>query len=267
MITKSDWQSVHEKMLAEDRARLGEPPTAEELFAYEQGELSAAEEERIRALLVCYPELARTFAVPFPTDDAGPDDPDFLSKEALAERWTSLQRHVRGDDVQAPPANVAVFPARADIGALRLWRRTSAALAAALVLTFGALLWKDQRILAPAASMPAIVDEVQIEEGGSRGGADQGGTLRIAGDSVRLRLRLARTPAFVHYRLELVDLDSLSQRPLWTAATELGEDEAAFHVDVPRTFLKPGRYRINVYGIDGNKEQIEGVFTIRVPAP
>jgi len=265
MITKSDWQAVHEKMLAEDRARLGGPPTAEELFAYENGTLSAAEEERVRELLVCYPELARTFSVPFPSDDADSDDPDYLSEEELAQQWGSLQRHIHGDAAATVPP-VAIFPGRAEARALRLWRRTSAALAAALVLTFGGMLWKAQQVTRPDGSLPAIVDETQIEEGGSRGGAGQGGLVPVSGDSVRLRLRLANAPLFVDYRLELVDLGATPPRPLWSSAAKLAQDESAFHLDVPRAFLKPGRYQVNVYGVDGPKERIEAYFPFRVPA-
>lgn len=65
MITKSDLEAVLAEMNAEDRARLGEPPTAEEMLAYRNGELSAEEEARVRALLVCYPELARALVTPF----------------------------------------------------------------------------------------------------------------------------------------------------------------------------------------------------------
>jgi hypothetical protein len=269
MITKSDWQAVHEKMLAEDRARLGEPPTAEELYAYEQGELSPAEEERIREFLVGNPELARTFAVPFPSDDAGPEDPDYLSPGQLADQWASLQRHIHGGEAKDSPvslAPVAAFPSSPDARALRLWRRTSAALAAALVLTFGALLWKDQRVLLPGTYAPAVVDEVQIEEGGNRGGVDPGDLVPLDGGSARLRLLLARSPAFARYRLEIVNPAANPPQPLWSATTTLREGDPAFHLELPRGFLKPGRYRINAYGIEGSKERIEAVFTIRVPA-
>ena len=59
MITKSDLKAVFDQMTAEERQRLPEPPTVEEMLAYRRGELSADEESRVRELLICYPELLR----------------------------------------------------------------------------------------------------------------------------------------------------------------------------------------------------------------
>lgn len=67
MITKSEWQSANRQLMADRREQLGDPPTAEELQDYMDGKLPAEEEERIRELLVCYPDLARSLAEPFPT--------------------------------------------------------------------------------------------------------------------------------------------------------------------------------------------------------
>src|ERR1051325_10204358 len=65
MITKTEWQGLHQQLMADERKRMGDPPTAEEVLAYMSGELSAEEEERIRERLVCYPELVRTLTAPF----------------------------------------------------------------------------------------------------------------------------------------------------------------------------------------------------------
>lgn len=65
MSTKSEWQAVQARVLAERRQRLGEPPTAEEMLAYSRGELQGEEEERVRALLVTYPELLRALQTDF----------------------------------------------------------------------------------------------------------------------------------------------------------------------------------------------------------
>jgi hypothetical protein len=67
-MNRSDWEAVRDALIADDRERLGEPPTVEELLAYENGELSAREAERVRQLLIAYPELGSAFAVEFPPD-------------------------------------------------------------------------------------------------------------------------------------------------------------------------------------------------------
>src|SRR5688500_16910631 len=96
MITKSDWQAVHQEMTAEERRKLGEPPTTEEMLAYSHGELSAENVERVKAWLVCNPDMARALMEPFPSDDAKPGDADFLSEEELSKRWASLQQSIHG---------------------------------------------------------------------------------------------------------------------------------------------------------------------------
>ena len=57
MITKNDWDDALDAWVAEERERLGGPPTPEEVVAYLRGELAPNEAARIRTLLVYYPEL------------------------------------------------------------------------------------------------------------------------------------------------------------------------------------------------------------------
>lgn len=57
MMTKSDWDRAGEDFMAAERERLGGPPTPEEVVAFLAGELPEREAERVRALLVYYPEL------------------------------------------------------------------------------------------------------------------------------------------------------------------------------------------------------------------
>ncbi|HYO75589.1 MAG TPA: hypothetical protein VE010_03935, partial [Thermoanaerobaculia bacterium] len=71
MTTKAEWQAINRELTAEQRRTL-EPPTAEELHAYFHGELEESEMERVRDLLVAYPDLARMYTEPFPTDEPAP---------------------------------------------------------------------------------------------------------------------------------------------------------------------------------------------------
>ncbi|HKR64212.1 MAG TPA: hypothetical protein VJZ00_10825 [Thermoanaerobaculia bacterium] len=63
----TNWQNIHDALTAHDGD--DEPPTVEEMLAYRRGELSEADEERVRALLVQYPELARAVANGFPEEE------------------------------------------------------------------------------------------------------------------------------------------------------------------------------------------------------
>ncbi len=68
MTNKSDWQTASRQLMAEQREQLGPPPTGEEIRAYKAGELTLAEADRIRDLLVAYPEVALAVA----NDDEAP---------------------------------------------------------------------------------------------------------------------------------------------------------------------------------------------------
>jgi hypothetical protein len=57
MITKNDWNDALEAWAEEERERLGDSPSPEEVVAYLRGELSGAAAERVRALLVYDPAL------------------------------------------------------------------------------------------------------------------------------------------------------------------------------------------------------------------
>src|ERR1700741_4242120 len=86
MMNRSDWQAVREVFIPDDRPNLGEPPTVDELLAYERGELSREDAERVQQLLVAYPELARAYATPFPSDDDGA-----LPDEVIDRQWNAFR--------------------------------------------------------------------------------------------------------------------------------------------------------------------------------
>lgn len=83
MIRKSDLNELMQEMNEEDRRRLGDPPTFDEMLAYTRGELAGADEERVRELMVAYPELARTVTEPFV-----PAEPAKVSP--FRHAWTAL---------------------------------------------------------------------------------------------------------------------------------------------------------------------------------
>src|SRR6266540_3152077 len=143
MITKSDFQAVNQELMAGARRRLGEPPTSEEMLAYTRGEMSPEEEASFRERLLCYPELVRTLTAPFPTEGAAPGDPDFLSDEELAKHWASLQTRMQG---RSREGRVVPF-----------WRAFGA-IAAALAVALGALLWRAEWKLA----QPRVVSDEQV---------------------------------------------------------------------------------------------------------
>ena len=151
MIRKSDWETVHEEMLAEERARLSAPPTAEEVLAYTRGELSAEEEERLRKLLVCYPDLALALTEPFPTEDPKPGHPHYLSEAEVTQRLVALRK---------------TLPVTQGRNVLQFWRMT-AALAATLALVFSVVSWWALT----KRGAPRVTEVYELRPEGTRGGA------------------------------------------------------------------------------------------------
>jgi hypothetical protein len=252
MITKSDWQAVNEQMMAAQRRRLGGPPSAEEVLAYVRGELAPADAERVQDLLVCYPELARAMAEPFPREGAQRGDADFFPDAELEVQWASLQarRHAR----HAPAREM--HP--------RFWPRAAAALAAALLLTATSALWqaRTNADLQRALDEPRVPADMQLlRPDGSRGG-EEGVTLSMRGESVLLALPVPDDGRYSRYRLALLAPDQ--ERPVWRSALLRRTDGEPFELFVRRAWFTSGAYHVIVYGEEGTRQERLAAFTVRV---
>jgi hypothetical protein len=244
MIRKSDWDAVEEELMNEERRKLGDPSTAEEMLAYTRGELSPEQEERVREVLVCRPDLAEALTKPFPEDDAQPGDPGYLSEAELDKQWARLQRKI------GHPAD----PIRIDH-----WRNASFALAAALVLALGGMLWLAQ---ARRADEPRVLSGGQLlMPDGRRGGSTPGPVLSFDGESQVVSVSLIGQQEFPAYRLELVDS---SGRRKWASGVLKPRSDDTFGILLPRT-LKPGEYRIVLYGVDGERSERLNAYAFVVP--
>jgi hypothetical protein len=251
MITKSELQVVYQQMRAEHRAD-GEPPTAEEVLAYFDGKLSDADEARVRELLVAYPEMARAATAPFPSDDARPGDPGFLSEAELSKRWESLQGRIH------QPRGARV---------LQFWQAV-AAIAAALAITFGSLLWRSQvnaqRLTAEVTQPHVIPDEIVLVPDGRRGPGDAATTVTPVGDSYLLVASVLNPEHYDKYRLEIAGVTPNGMRTVWRSAALTRRPDDTFLIGVPRAFLPPGLYRIVVYGTNGGPEEQIASYSLRV---
>ena len=148
MIRKDDWETVLVRLNAEEHEDLGLPPTTEEMLAFDEGRLSAEDMERVRRLLVAYPDLARALAHPVPEDD------ESLPAGELDRQWMEFQQ---------------TLLRRPKLGRVLVFWKASAALAAALAIAFGGLLWQARHEL----GRPHVIgDERLLEPDGQRGGAE-----------------------------------------------------------------------------------------------
>ncbi len=234
MITKSDWQAVHDRMLAERRAGLGDPPAVEEMLAYANGELSKDDEARVRAALVAYPELLRALNADF--------DDDQLPQDVIDRQWREFRA--------APAESRRV---------LQFWR-TAAAIAAVLALTFGALLWRAQsQIDEPRLS---TWQTLYLEpDGGLRGGPVAPRTFLSSADLFLLNIALLDERHFDGYRIDIVAANA--KKPVWSSSAARPDDDT-FTVVVPRKSLPPDSYEAVVYGVDGAATRQIARYAFRV---
>lgn len=242
MMNRTEWQAARDAMLADDRAKLGLPPTAEELLAYERGELSEEDAERVRQLLVAYPELARAYATPFPeADDAA------LPAEVIDRQW---QRFRAGDAKPEPGGRV-----------LQFWRAFSA-IAAAVAVIFGAMLWQKTN----AQRQPHVLPEAKIlTPDGSRGIEPPHLAITPAGESVLLTVSVVGANDYEHYRVELLRGDAAT--PLWSSEPLRLPPGNAFTVEIPSATLAPGTYRLVVEGLRGTASEPVATYSVDIVRP
>jgi len=247
MITKSELQNAHRAMLDEERARIGEPPTAEELLAYSRGELSHEDEERIAGLLACYPELARGIAEPIPAAGANPGEAGYVSDAELAERWTMIRDQLPQRTSSEPRGRV-----------LQFWRIASG-IAAALAVAFGAMLWQARSALGE----PRVAGEQQMLLPDRTRGAETETppTVSTHDDTYVIVTPVTTEQPFAQYRVEIVDESS---RSLWKSAPLAAPANGNVAIVVPRTFLEPGRYRVVLSGVAATGEEKLETYSMRV---
>jgi len=215
MITRSDWQAVRDAMLADDRARLGEPPTVEELLAYEAGKLSKEDAERVQQLLVAYPELARAYVAPFPPED------EQLPDDVVERQWNALRGATRGAGARV----------------LQFWR-WSAAAAAALAIVFGAMLWQTHT----ASLQPHVLPEATVlTPDGSRGPAEPPPAVGSSGEAILLVVPIVGPTDYETYRLDLIRTP-LHER-VWSSGELRRPKSDSFNVEVPASARAPGLRR------------------------
>jgi hypothetical protein len=243
MTTKSELAAANRDLIADDRASLGEPPTAEEVLAYSRGELAPEDEANVRERLIAYPELMRTLTTPFP-EPAAPDHPDYLSDHEFARHWKALQKRRQRPD-----------------GGLQFWRAFGA-IAAVLALVFGALLWRAEMQL---KQPQAVWEQQDLYADGQRGLGGQPNTLTANGEAYLLVPPLPTDLAVDKLRAEIVDAAN-PPRTVWSSNALPRTPDGSLVIVVPRGFLKPGTYRLVVYGITGERQEPLSSYTLRVPA-
>jgi hypothetical protein len=234
-------QSALRTLAEEARREAGPHPGAEELLAYHQGGLAAAERERLQDHLALCRACARTVldlaAFPEVADRRG--DPP-LPRERIAAAWERLER-------DAAPAPVVPFARRRPAA----WLPYAAA-AALLVATVG-LAYRAERLerqvrdLAGPRVNVQVGDLLPLGEAAERSGGE-GQRLRLAPGTERLLLLLdvADPGSFPEYRVEIARAGG---GVVWSHGGLRHDAAGRFTVELPRRLLPPGAYTLTLYGL------------------
>jgi hypothetical protein len=225
--------------LAEEDYRLKDPhPASEKLSAYQANELSPEEDDAIQEHLancrLCAQRLLdlQRFLAPPPEEVAAERVADF---ETEAE-WRRLRKKIRPRKVLPPEV----------------------AIAAVLVLV---LAWSLYRVVSLEKQLSEPITDLQpttLEAQGSRKGAPVIAEPRSFKLGHVAAFETLSDPPHQRYRLIFRDKEGRIQR-----SVEDTEEDGIITLFLPRRFLPPGVYRVEVLGLDGPVQHPIRSFEVR----
>lgn len=230
--------------------RPSEHPAPDELLAYHEGRLSGDAAERVQE------HLARCEACSGAVlDFAGfpglepPDESHRLSRTEVDARWRSLEREL---DARRRP----------------VWRRSEVLLPMAALFfcaTIGLALWVSalrqqvDALRGPRGDVYVMAD-LRPDGGATRGGADAR-RLPPWAERVVVLLGLAPGADYGSYEVELSRAEGGGRSTLPVFQTP----EGGFAVEVPADLVdSPGRYRFELYGLDGGRRERLAEYSLEI---
>jgi hypothetical protein len=243
MAEQPEWDVLSQRMIAEGRARPGEPPTAEEVDALFEGTLSEEEAAGARARLIHYPEMVRVM-----TQEPPPENVRVLSDDERRADWAAIQKRI------APSAPVPIRTKP------RYWPYAAAA---ALTLAALSIVNVASRSRSTPHEPPLVARRIERRalrpDAILRGGESSPAVALAAADDYVLQLLTSSEVHDDSYRVEIVDTQT--SRVSWTRSGLRGSRSGAFEIAVPGTVLQPGeRYQIDLY----KASQRVATYTVRV---
>jgi hypothetical protein len=252
-------------IMATKRKDAGEPPSPEELLAYRDGRLDAAERQRIEERIALYPDAARALAdlAAFPDLEPAPGTPE-LSDEEIDARWQTFRSKL--PERPAPP------PARAtpavEAAPRRSLRRSSfdprLAAAALVILTVGGaagfLGGRASRVPNESAINVKIAEIAPQGEGGSRA-APVPLEMPEGSEELVLVLSPGAQKDFSAYEAEIVD--SRGER-IWEREGLHPTEPGTFQVSFRQGALKSGNLHLRLFGREGGTKTLIATYELRV---
>lgn len=267
---------------------LGGPPSPEELLAYRDGRLGPEERERMEARIAADPDAARALIdlEAFPDVEPAPGVPE-LSDEDLAAGWQAFRQRLPERAVPRPetpvvspaspgpaPRPAVPQPARPPVPGRRRWA-PSLPLAAGIL--FGIVVgwagrtgWEGRNVqVAAGPAINPLFMEVPPDGAGLRSAPEM---IEQPANSEALVLTLGsdgrEEREFPAYEAEAFDE---SGRQVWKREGLRPTGVGTFGLTFRREAMKPGRYRIDLYGRDRGERRLLATYSLKLlaaaPAP
>ncbi|MCP4656634.1 MAG: hypothetical protein GY856_14570 [bacterium] len=243
----------------EARQRLGTHPSPDQLLAYQEGELAAEDQEGVQDHVALCRDCARVVLdlESFPDVEPVRED-DRVSDWQVAAEWRRLEAR---DEISPP---VKSSPRRS--WPMLFSPGFAYAMAASILMAaLGLGSWVIQlRGRIDDLSQPRVnvflSDLIPQKAGLERGPGD---AIRVPAwtDRVLLLLNLADIRSFSGYFVEISDRDG---RTLWSNREIRRSPDGNFTVGVHRRFLPAGRYRIALYGLEGEARTLVATYTMDI---
>lgn len=248
---EQDFKSAVRDLARAMEARQTAHPAHDELLGYAAGALDAAEQDRIEDHLALCRECTRT-VLDLTVLARAELEEERLPESMLAAEWARLRR-------AAAPAPVSRFR--------RLAPALPYALAASLLLAAG-LGWRTVRLGEEVRQLSAPRSDVYVADLVPTGGPG----LRERGEPEAVRppawasrvvliLAFGGPASHPEYEVEIATADG---RPLWSRRGLHPGPDGTFALDVPRSWLPPGTYRIRLSGLRGDAAQEVARYELRI---
>ncbi len=255
-----------EVALREFAARTTEPdvhPGPEDLFAYLDRDLQEDAVERIREHLAFCPRCSRLVLDLENFPNVKPLHGKPPSRATVSRSWEVFRERIHEGALESGDLEMAEPWASAGPLASRplfVIRDLLPAIAAVLlILSIGLSgLVVSLRKRVGELSRPEVhvllADLVPVGEAGIRA-RDSSVDIRVPGwaDRVIIILNLFESSVYSEYHVEISDASQTSRRMVWSHQDLRRSPDRNFVLELPREFLPPGRYRIDLFGVDGER--------------
>jgi hypothetical protein len=253
MTSDPDLKATLRAALAQGRDEM-DAPTPEELIAYHEGLLAAAERASLERRLGAFPEAARALRdlARFPEVER-PAGIAPVSEKELAAKWEEFLRRAepKGESAKADGAAPAPrwMPPPAPGRRPVRWRLAAGLTAAAVASgTLGALMGRGPWRPVPKPQAGVELLQLAPEGTGAERGTAKGERPPAAGAPLFVVLELPARSAVVTYVIEIVG----PPRSHWQGRAE-PTALRTLQVTLPAGYLVPGSYRISVRAPNGGE--------------